>query len=289
VHIYIIILLVFLAISGCKNELAPNYSKLKESKVVQESSILEVTGKSLLERIIPPRDFERIPLSQSSFGNYLRTINLKPEGSRVTYFNGHTKPSESVYIAVVDLAIGTKDLHQCADAIMRLKAEYHWNNQEYDKIYFKLTNGFKMEFSPWRKGKRLMVDGSRTWWNNGMEVSNTYSDFWNYLEVVFTYAGTYSLAKELKQVSIEEMKPGDVFIKGGFPGHAVIVMDMAENKETGEKVYLLAQSYMPAQELQILINPNDGSLSPWYRLNENQIIKTPEWQFTRDQLKRFGD
>jgi hypothetical protein len=146
-----------------------------------------------------------------------------------------------------------------------------------------------MEFSPWRNGKRLIVNGDKANWDNGSRMSVTYNDFWNYLETVFMYAGTYSLEKELQQVSMEEMMIGDVFIKGGFPGHAVIVMDMAQNEENGEKVYLLAQSYMPAQELQILINPNDKSISPWYRLNEKKIIKTPEWQFTRDQLKRFAD
>ena len=46
------------------------------------------------------------------------------------------------------------------------------------------------------------------------------------------------------------MQIGDVLIQGGSPGHAVIVVDMAENPATGEKLYLLAQSYMPAQDIQ---------------------------------------
>ncbi|WP_334296195.1 DUF4846 domain-containing protein [Clostridioides difficile] len=39
------------------------------------------------------------------------------------------------------------------------------------------------------------------------------------------------------------MKIGDVFIVGGSPGHASIIMDMAENEKTGEKVFMIAQSY----------------------------------------------
>ena len=81
--------------------------------------------------------------------------------------------------------------------------------------------------------------------------------------------------KELKSVDINDMQIGDVFIKGGSPGHCVIVVDMAQNKSTGEKVFMLAQSYMPAQQTQLLINPNDDTLN------------TPEWTFTKDQLKRF--
>ena len=60
------------------------------------------------------------------------------------------------------------------------------------------------------------------------------------------------------------MRIGDVFIIGGSPGHAVIVVDMAVNPETHEKVFLLAQSYMPAQQIQLLKNNNDPDLSPWY-------------------------
>ena len=40
------------------------------------------------------------------------------------------------------------------------------------------------------------------------------------------------------------------------PGHVVLIVDMAEN-DKGEKIFMLAQSYMPAQQTQILINPSD--------------------------------
>lgn len=66
----------------------------------------------------------------------------------------------------------------------------------------------------------------------------------------------------MRAVTIEETKIGDVFIKGGFPGHAVMVVDIAVDESTQEKVFLLAQSYMPAQEIQILKNPNNSHLSP---------------------------
>jgi len=53
----------------------------------------------------------------------------------------------------------------------------------------------------------------------------------------------YSLAKELKPIAVENMKIGDVFIQGGFPGHAIIVVDMAIHVRTGERLFMLAQSY----------------------------------------------
>ena len=101
------------------------------------------------------------------------------------------------------------------------------------------------------------------------------------------YAGTLSLEKELESSEISELKTGDIFIRGGSPGHAVIVVDMAFNPKTNEKIFLLAQSYMPAQELQVLKNPSDEKLSPWYSVNFGEELETPEWKFSKKHLKKF--
>jgi len=85
------------------------------------------------------------------------------------------------------------------------------------------------------------------------------------------------------------MQIGDVFIQGGSPGHCVIVVDMAHDPKTGEKIFILAQSYMPAQDIQILKNPSNAAISPWYSVDFGDVLKTPEWTFTKGDLKRFGD
>jgi hypothetical protein len=143
------------------------------------------------------------------------------------------------------------------------------------------------DYSRWRQGNRISVSGNNVSWTQGGVADDGYPNFRKYMDMVFTYAGTLSLSRELKPVAYKDMKPGDVFIKGGSPGHAVIVVDMAQTR-LGKKVYLLAQSYMPAQETQVLLNPSDPDLSPWYELNEtDRIIETPEWMFTAEELKRF--
>lgn len=62
----------------------------------------------------------------------------------------------------------------------------------------------------------------------------SYKTFRNYLNMVFTYAGTASLSKELLTIPYMSLQPGDVFIKGGSPGHAVIVVDVAIHPKTKE-------------------------------------------------------
>ena len=92
----------------------------------------------------------------------------------------------------------------------------------------------------------------------------------------------------LTSISLSQMKIGDVFIKGGSPGHALIIVDMAINPKTNKKLFMIAQSYMPAQDIHILINKNNTTISPWYELDEKATeIETAEWTFEGNQLKRF--
>ena len=104
--------------------------------------------------------------------------------------------------------------------------------------------------------------------------------------MVFAYAGTLSVAQELKPQSIAHLQVGDVFIQGGSPGHAVIVVDMVAHPTTGVKMILLAQSYMPAQNIHVLTNP--GADTPWYAVDELEgVFSTPEWRFKGSDLRRF--
>ncbi|MCU0352019.1 MAG: DUF4846 domain-containing protein, partial [Flavobacterium sp.] len=170
-------------------------------------------------------------------------------------------------------------------AIMRLRGEYFYSIKEFDKISFVLTNGFKMDYLEWTKGNRVIVNGNKTVWLKTAEPSNTYKDFRNYMEFVFMYAGSLSLSRTLRAKDIKDIEIGDIFILGGSPGHAVIVVDLAENKN-GEKVFILAQSYMPAQETQILKNQNNA-ISPWYNSSAFDKLYTPEWTFDFGQLKTW--
>lgn len=259
-----------------------------EILISDQKDLIDISGKDVESRFRPPAGYSRVALANNSFGAYLRQLPLKPHNSVVKYYNGKEKVNYDVYDAVVDLEIGTKDLHQCADAVMRLRAEYLWATQQYDKIHFNFTNGFRVDYTEWMKGKRIVVNGNSTKWSQKAEPSNSYKDLWNYLETVFTYAGTLSLSKELKQVQLDQIAVGDVFIRGGSPGHAVIVVDMAMDSISKDVVFLLAQSYMPAQEIQILKNPNNNRLSPWYSSKIVSSLATPEWVFEKNELKSFN-
>jgi hypothetical protein len=109
----------------------------------------------------------------------------------------------------------------------------------------------------------------------------------SFMELVFSYCGTYSLSKQLKPVTdIKSIQPGDMFVKAGFPGHAVTVMAVAKNA-AGETRFLLSQGYMPAQDIHILKNYSNPELSPWYSVKEIFPLYTPQWQFESGSLMRW--
>lgn len=168
---------------------------------------------------------ERIDYDSSSFGHFLRDLPLKSHNSSVKYYDGSTKRNNNTYVGVVDLPIGKRDLHQCADAIMRLRADYLRSQKRYDEIKFSFNNGFVAEYSKWKAGYRIHFDGNSFSWKKDTAPSESDESYWKYLKYVFSFAGTWSLEKELKAVTIDQMKIGDVFILGGSPGHAVIVVD----------------------------------------------------------------
>jgi hypothetical protein len=188
---------------------------------------------------------------------------------------------------VYDVDVGDEDLQQCADAVIRLYAEYLYSNYRYGNIRFEFTSGDTAYFNKWIEGYRPAVSGNRVSWHDTAEVDSSYDNFREYLKVVFTYAGTISLERELRDMdNIDEIRIGDVFVQGGSPGHAIMVVDVARNEESGKKVFLLAQGFTPAQDIHVLSNPNDSLLGPWYSTDFGEILRTPEWTFKRSDLKR---
>lgn len=255
--------------------------------LLAQNTNIQTFDKSIIERFPPPANYKRIVYLETSFGYYLNHFPLKPFGEKVFLYNGSEKYRQDVHAAVLNIDIGNKDLQQCADAVMRLRAEFLFSEKRFDEIAFNFTNGFKAEYKKWRQGYRISVKGNKTNWHLGAKASDSRESFNAYLQTVFMYAGTLSLSKELKPKSLKDIEAGDVFIQGGSPGHAVIVMAVAEHVNSKERIFCLAQSYMPAQNIHVLKNLNAGDISPWYKLKENETLKTPEWHFAAGSLYSF--
>jgi hypothetical protein len=222
---------------------------------------------TLSDRIPPPAGFARVAAPSGSWAEWLRGLPLKPTNAPVLTHTGAAKWRQDVHVAVIDIDTGKRDLQQCADAVMRLRAEWQYASGQRSAIAFNDTDGKRRKFAT--------------------NAKQDYPAFRKYMDLVFAYAGTWSLERELKPRAQNDIAIGDVFIKGGFPGHAVLVADMAKHPTTGEMRFLLIQSYMPAQDMHVLKNPESSDGSPWYALPLGNKLITPEWTFDVTQLKRW--
>lgn len=237
--------------------------------------------------IKPPAGFSRRTADSNSFTGWLRLLSLKKDRT-VYLYNGLPKRNQGAQFAVLNKDIGKKDLVQCADAVMKLRAEYLFDTKQYEAIAFLSTTGAVLNFSEWIKGYRWKEHHNQlVKYQTGKIVSASKNEMNTFMELVYSYCGTYSLSKQLSPVEKNNsLRAGNVFIKGGFPGHAVLIADEAENAK-GEKVFLLAQSYMPAQDIHILKNPLNKADNPWYSGEQLFPLITPEWKFEAGSLMKW--
>src|SRR5262245_29113468 len=101
------------------------------------------TPDTLASRIAPPPGFERVAVERGSFAAWLRGLPLKAPGAPVLLHTGAPKPRQDVHAAVVDIDVGTRDLQQCADAVMRLRAEWLFAGDRAREIAFNDTGSAK--------------------------------------------------------------------------------------------------------------------------------------------------
>jgi len=107
---------------SCENTVTSSGNKLKSN----QSNNVKLPDKnpfSSISNIPVPQGYSRIPADSSSFAGWLRNVGLK-ENKMVYLFDGRPKLNQMAQFAVLDISVPAKDLQQCADAVMRLRAEY---------------------------------------------------------------------------------------------------------------------------------------------------------------------
>jgi uncharacterized protein DUF4846 len=255
-------------------------------------------GDRLEQRFVPPDGFVRAPVAAGSFGAWLRDLPLEASGAPVLSHRGAVilPPDHRHLAAVVAIDIGAQDLQQCADSVIRLHAEWQWSRGRRDESY-RAASGAEMPFARWASGERITVSGpggSKLTWAPAAKADDSHQAFRAYLDNVFGWANTVSLARDTTPIALADLRAGDFVVQPGGPGHAVLVLDLATDPE-GHRVVLLGQGFMPAQSFQVLhpgkqdphvtVGPaGDGA---WFRI-EPDGLETPFWpRFPWTALHRF--
>ncbi len=244
-------------------------------------------GRDIESALPPPAGFERVPAAADSFAGWLRRLPLAPAGTQVMLHDGRPLVDQAIIAAVVDIDTGTSDLQQCADAIMRLRAEFLYSRGLLGAIGFDLVTSERYPFSAYSRGATPRQEGAGIALASGKPRGAGHADLRRYLDLLFGFASTRSLARELQPVSsLREAEIGDVFIRPGQPGHALIIADMAVNA-SGQRLALLVQGSMPARGIYVLNNIRHPDLGAWFAITDGQSLITPGYEFKPDELRRF--
>lgn len=244
---------------------------------------------ALDDRFAPPPGFARVPLASGSFGAWLRRLPLAPPASPVLTFEGAVlRPADHDFVAaVVDLDIGARDLQQCADSIIRLHAEWLYAQGRRDASY-RAASGAAMPFARWARGERMRGEGQGFVWGRGGGIDEGHGSYRRWLDAVFTWANTGSLARDTERLEPADLRPGDFVVQAGAPGHAVLVLDLARAPD-GRRALLLGQGFMPAQSFHVLRPGRRAEGSPWFLVEASTLgLDTPFWSmFPWSALRRF--
>jgi hypothetical protein len=235
------------------------------------------TDRSLATNPVCPLTYP--PDSWPSFLQHLPTEN-KP----IVDYRGNQISNQEKHFAILTYDVGSTDLQQCADALMRLRSEYLFSQKKYAQIGFHFNSGIYYSLTNYLKGIRPVFKKRQQILAKTNAVSAlSHETLRKWLDIVYAYANTVSLCKELKKA--DGLQTGTVIIFPGSPGHCCIIIDEAvtDKKDT---VYKMAEGYMPAQSIYVLSNPYEPEWNPWYHLGKGEI-NTASCSFRSYYLKRF--
>ncbi|WP_126652305.1 DUF4846 domain-containing protein [Chryseobacterium aureum] len=282
----------FLILTGCTKEKLSDHLLAEpdqnEHLISENTSKIHKDKNTIRERFSPPEGYQWIEEKPGSFGYFIENFKLKPYGSQIVKYDGTPISTQHLHEAVFDIDTGNKDLQQCADAVIRMRAEYLYKMKKFNEIKFHFTSGDLLSWDDYKNGTRAFVSGNSVSFRKTAAFDDSYQSFRNYLDLIFNYAGTISLNKETKPVTRNsDLKTGDILITPGSPGHIVFISGVCENQK-GERLFLLSEGFTPAQSVHLLSNPVNPYFTPWYDLDVNAAeTKTARYFFKPTNFRSF--
>jgi hypothetical protein len=257
------------------------------SYVAPPSSLINKEGRTIKTRIKVPETFTRVLPEEQTFSHYIQNYELKEASAQVINYDGDPYIFQQGHVGVLEVPVPSNGLQQCADALIRLRSEYLWSINKKNEIGFKFTSGHYCSWKKYAEGYRPKINGNKVTFSKTAAANNSKENFYRYLNLIYTYAGTYSLSQELKKiVNHSDIKIGDLLIYPGFPGHVMMVADIIENQQ-GERRFAFFQGNTPAQSVHIIKNASNATMSPWYDIKGKTSLGTPIYTFSSFEMVRF--
>ncbi|TDY14048.1 DUF4846 domain-containing protein [Meridianimaribacter flavus] len=257
------------------------------SSAIKTPDLVNKDSLTIQSRVNIPKGFKRVEYAKGSFQEYLRNYELKPFGSKIINYDDSQYFWQSGHVGVLEIPVPKNGLQQCADALIRVRSEYLWDNNRKDEIGFNFTSGHYCSWLKYAEGYRPKINGNKVSFHKTAAKDHSKTNFYKYLNLIYTYSGTLSLYNELPKINdVSKLQIGDMLIKGGAPGHIAIICDEIVN-ETGDKLFLLFQGNTPAQSVHLVKNLEDSTISPWYKLEKDAVIPVSNYTFYDSKFVRF--
>ena len=254
---------------------------------VKSVDLLNKEGLTIKKRVKVPKGYKRVEYPKESFQEYLRHYKLKTFGSKIINYDGSEYYWQRGHIGVLDIPVPKNGLQQCADALIRIRSEYLWNNNRKEAIGFNFTSRHYCSWKDYAEGYRPKIKGNKVSFHKTAIKDYSKTNFYKYLNLIYTYSGTLSLYNELPKINnAKDLKIGDMLVVGGTPGHIVMICDEVIN-DNGDKLYLLFQGNTPAQSVHVVKNLENHNISPWYQLKKNTVIPVSNYTFYSSKFVRF--
>lgn len=263
-----------------------HHSTITDVTSIETTSLINKDSLTILTRVNVPKGFKRVNYPKGSFQDYLRNYSLKPFGSKIINFDDSQYFWQDGHIGILEIPVPKNGLQQCADALIRIRSEYLWDNNRKKEIGFNFTSGHYCSWNSYAEGFRPKISGNKVAFNKTAVTDHSKENFYKYLNLIYMYSGTLSLFNELKSIDDSDLKIGDMLIKGGSPGHIVMICDEVVN-EKGEKLFLLFQGNTPAQSIHLVKNLENSNISPWYQLKVGEILPVSNYTFSSSKFVRF--
>jgi len=280
------VVVAILVVSQIK-EARPTVTAIKA--VFAKPNLIHKTGDSIVTRVKVPKGFTREVYVEESFQHFIQNYPLKKFGAKVINYDGNEYFYQMGHFGILELSVPKNGLQQCADALIRLRAEYLWKQNRKSEIGFEFTSGHYCSWKKYAEGFRPKIRGNKVTFHKTASKDHSKTNFYKYLNLIYTYSGTLSLYNELPKITnSKNLQVGDMLVYPGTPGHIVMIVDKVSDSK-GNQRFILAQGNTPAQSVHLLKNPNDAQFNPWYELKMNSYIEVPGYYFNESKFIRFKD
>ncbi len=240
----------------------------------------------LIDRIPPPAGATRVYAAAGGFADWLRFLPVLPEDAPVMTAKRETiLPADHPSLAaVIALQPQTTRTLTASNILIRLRAEYLWATGRAEQAAFHFASGYLSSWHEWAEGHRPMVRGRNVTLSRSAPADSSRTNYCGYMESVFRYGNFDSLWHDTDKAADFSVEGGDVFLRRGRGGHAVMVLDVATDPQ-GRVAVLLGQGGSPPQTFHVL-RGTDGS--PWFALSRTAPIDLgPKGQFQLTDLRHW--